>query len=153
VFDQAPAWIAGSPVVGDAVTRVAHIPRTSWEPTITGLEANTTYHVIVRARDGDGNDHYESTDFTTVTPIEAADTLVAPPSGCLYQCIESGVVAAITHESATLQVDTSTAAALDVWVSTDVPGWVGGSPILPATAALPLAKAYQFSRQVPVGGL
>ena len=39
--------------------------RTSWNPTIDGLDGDTTYHVVIRAQDAQGRASYETGSFTT----------------------------------------------------------------------------------------
>ncbi|MCB0956987.1 MAG: hypothetical protein KDB12_12590 [Ilumatobacter sp.] len=154
-------WLSPAPIVttngvpdfaDDAEIAVGQpLLRTSWDRTVTGLRTDVTYHAILRARDTAGHKQYLTGTFHTPAAHGPADEAVV--AGCATQCITAGTVAAgPRYPTATLDVTTSVDATLSVWVSTDEPGWVGSSPLLPATAQVPVAGGAQrnWSVEVPV---
>ena len=140
-----PSFVGVSPVT----TSGGHV--TSWSGAITGLDADTTYHVIVKATDVAGRSQ-SITGPVRTTPQH--DQLVASGDGCTFQCITSGY-AHLTHrfDVVNIGVETSTEVDLTVAVSTQEPGWIGGSPILPADVPVEVPGGWHRSWYVPATGL
>jgi hypothetical protein len=111
--------------------------RTAWTTGIGGLEADTTYHIVVRAIDGNGNRSYRQGTFHTATPVEQPGDLldVGEGAACWVQCITEAVVTPDSL-SADLHVETHTSAILDAYVSVDAPSeGPGGIPTFPGLSA------------------
>ncbi|MCB0957571.1 MAG: hypothetical protein KDB12_15555 [Ilumatobacter sp.] len=154
-------WLSPAPIVTtngvpdfaeDAEIAIGQpLLQTSWDRTVTGLRPDVEYHAILRARDVGARKQYLTGTFHTPAAHGPSEEGVA--AGCATQCITAGTVAAGSrYPTATLEVATSVDATLSVWVSTDEPGWIGGAPILPATAkvAVPAGAARNWAIDVPV---
>lgn len=154
-------WISPSPIeVHDGVPSFAGEaeyergnPRlgTGWQHTVTGLRADVQYQVILRAKDAAGNKAYLTGSFRTPATAGPGDLAVA--GGCAVQCITSGTIAPGPHfPTATLQVATSVDATVRVWIATSAPGTIGGNPVLPAEAEVPVAGGQRrnWNVEVPV---
>lgn len=154
-------WLSPAPIVTtngvpdfaeDAEIAVGQpLLRTTWDRTVTGLRNDVTYHAILRVRDVAGHKQYLTGTFRTPAAHGPAGEGVV--AGCAAQCITAAAVAEGTrYPTATLEVATAVDATLSVWVSTDEPGWIGSSPILPATAkvAVPSGARRSWSVEVPV---
>lgn len=120
------------------VPAASHTPtlRTSWTTGIGGLSADTTYHIVVRAIDGNGNRSYRQGTFHTATPVEQPGDLldVGDGAACWVQCITEAVVEPDSLEAA-LHVETHTSAMLDAYVSIHAPSeGPGGIPTFPGVA-------------------
>lgn len=133
-------WITKNPVeITDGVPTFPGVlpiasspgPQEQWSTDLGPLEFDTTYYVIVRATDLYDNSRYAVTDFTTIGPPSPGQ-LVGNGGGCYYQCIVSGsVMPTDSYDTVLLVVTTSVPADFDIAVSTQEPGFVGDSPILP----------------------
>jgi hypothetical protein len=114
------------------VPAAAHTPtlRTSWTTAIDGLQADTTYHIVVRAIDADGNRSYRQGTFHSATPVDQPGDLldVGEGAACWVQCITEAIVTPDSLDAA-LHVETHTSAALDAYVSIHAPSeGPGGIP-------------------------
>ena len=69
VSTSEPGWVGESPLM-PAEAKVHHSdnPSTSWTFDVTGLQADTEYHIVVRAEDGWGVDHQIGTFHTDPKP-------------------------------------------------------------------------------------
>jgi hypothetical protein len=106
--------------------------RTSWTTGIDGLTADTSYHIVVRAVDANGNRSYRQGTFHTSTPVDQPGDLADLGEGaaCWVQCITEAVVDPDSLTAA-LHVETHTSAMIDAWVSIHAPTeGPGGIPVL-----------------------
>jgi hypothetical protein len=140
-----PSFVGVSPVK----TSGGHV--TSWSGAIAGLDADTIYHVIIKATDLAGRSQSVTGPVRT-TPQH--DQLVAPGDGCTFQCITAGVATPTNRfDVVDLHITTSTPARLAVAVSTQEPGWIGGSPILPADMPVSLHDGVREEWNLSTSGL
>lgn len=128
--------------------------RTTWTAQLRPLQADTTYYVIVRAIDADGDTALRTGSFHTtdgtVGPGGLADS--GGPAGCSLQCITSALISQAAGGAAGtavgLAVASHTDALFQVSVSRDAPTVTGGVPSFDhtdawATSGLEYAKSWQ----------
>lgn len=133
VSTQAPLDVGFPLFMGVPPAGQSLVLRTAWTTGIDGLAADTTYHIVVRAVDANGNRSYRQGTFHTTTPVpQVGDLLdVGDGAACWVQCITEATVAPDSLD-ADLHVETHTSAMLDAWVSVDAPAeGPGGIPVLP----------------------
>jgi hypothetical protein len=111
-----------------------------WSTTLTGLQHDTDYTVIVRATDQQGTQRYALTQVRTI-PAPGGGQLVAGGSGCYFGCIETAFIASATYDRADIVVTTDTPAEIEVTVSTQAPGTIGDRPVLPADRPFQVTQA------------
>lgn len=140
-FDGSPAPVASSGVF-----------RRAWSAQIGELLPNHRYRAILRVVDRFGNERFLTGEIHTPHGQPAED--LAAAGGCTYQCITMGVVQPTTdHDRVALVIATDVATRLAISVSTSEPGWIGGSPVLPADALIDTPNELATNWNIPVGGL
>lgn len=97
---------------------------------ISPLKPDTTYDLMMIAIDQDGHSQMYEHQFTTVDVI---DGFAGNAKGCALDCITEGVVDKTADFSKVeLHIETSSPAAMQVWVSTGEPTWVDDPDAKPA---------------------
>lgn len=128
--------------------------KTKWQTVLQPLVPDRSYDLVLEAIDEDGQKQVHTHQFTTIEPVQLPGDLVGNATGCALQCITAGVVDHTAQfDVVSMHVTTDTPASLAVWVSTSEPGWVGGTPILPATAQVAVPGAMSTEWTFDVGGL
>ena len=131
IADRAPTLIGGVPVFPGVAPQSSPGLAKSWQTTLNGLAYDTTYYVIVRAFDAYGGQKYAATSITTRS-VPGPGELVGNGGGCYYQCITAAQAHATDNYSVVdFTIATKVAATLDVAISTQSPGTIGGKPVLP----------------------
>lgn len=126
-----PNQVGDPSMPGVAPVLSANSPAKELTGTLVGLEATTTYFILVTATDSNGTSTF-SDSFTTVDPVDHAGDFAGndPNPGCSAGCITHAVVDAIDHDSAHLLVNTSMAADMQVFVSTTPVDQSGAVPTI-----------------------
>jgi hypothetical protein len=125
-----PQMISGVPVLIGVTPVTSGSFAKQWSTDLGDLAFATTYTVIVRATDNQGNQQYASTPITTIDP-PGGGQLTGNGGGCYHQCIESAHLTGLTYDHTDIVVIGNHSATFTVTVSTQTPGWIGGNPILP----------------------
>lgn len=99
--------------------------------TIGGLDASTTYFVLVTATDANGTSSF-SDSFTTVDPVDHPDGFAGndPHPGCSAGCITHAVIDHVDHDSAHLTMMTSMAATMEAFIGTTPVDQSGNVPTI-----------------------
>jgi hypothetical protein len=115
--------------------------RTSWTAQLKPLQADTTYYVIVRAIDADGDKAFRTGSFHTNDGSVGPGGLANPggPAGCSLQCITSALISQAHGDAAGTEVGLAVASHTDALfqasVSRDAPTVSGGVPSFAHTDA------------------
>lgn len=128
--------------------------RTGWTARLAPLAPDTTYYVIVRAIDADGDRAFRHGSFHTRTPVQGPGGLAQPggPAGCAAQCITKAWLSpaggAQAGTTVGLDVASHTPAQFQASVSTQAPTLTDGVPSFAQTvewanSGLQYAKTWQ----------
>ncbi|MEO1059783.1 MAG: hypothetical protein AAFZ07_00090 [Actinomycetota bacterium] len=127
---EEPNWVDGVPIMNGWPNAHSSSAGHTWTGEVDGLEYGESYFLALLVIDQQGNHMFATTNFTL--PDRAAD-LTAEGSPCYFGCIGAGhVYAGPTFETVELEVETDGAVDVEVRVSPQEPGTIGGHPFLPA---------------------
>lgn len=118
----------------DVTTASTYVDVQDWTTTVTGLDADTDYHIIVTATD-DGGTHAVTGTFRTVTPAAAGlDTFDSHgEAACDFSCIETVILSpgvGADADTVDIEVTTNHPADIVVYFGTELETWVNGLPQL-----------------------
>ena len=99
--------------------------------TIGGLDASTTYFLLVTATDDNGTSTFAES-FTTVDPVDHPDGFAGndPNPGCSAGCITHAVIDHVEYDSAHLTMATSMPATMEAFIGTTPVDQSGAVPTI-----------------------
>ena len=152
ILPAGPFIINGLPAhLGKVPFATSGSPQTQWSTTVSPLQSDHSYRIVVAATDHYGNTDLATTIFTTNGP---ADDLVGTGSPCQFQCITSAeVIPIMSYHQVDIEVHANADVSFEFAVSTQQPIILNDLPILPADVATPVLHSSTQHQRVRMSGL
>ena len=128
IKENGDPWFPGKPPKATSPALVQ-----SWKTSLTGLQATTTYFIIVKATDADGETAFRHGSFKTITPVQhdGGFAMGGEEPGCANGCITKATVTPGDGMApAKVEVRTHTPAIIQIMLSTKAPTTKDGHPHL-----------------------